>query len=89
MVPGHKEAYLIIFGEQEESNDKSKVRFIGKGVKQRNHNGASVSLGSKAEGPSLTGLALRCLLSVGNTANKKFTPLSVSLASSDRKTIAL
>lgn len=57
MAPGHKEVSVIIFGEQEESKDKTKVRFLGKGVRQRNHNGASVNVGGKAEGSLVTASA--------------------------------
>lgn len=61
MAPGHKGVSMIIFGEQEESKDKTKVRFLGKGVKQRNHNRVSVNVGGKAEGSLVTASALRCL----------------------------
>lgn len=69
---------MIIFGEQKESKDKTKVRFLGKGVKQRNHNGASVNVGGKAERLLVTALALRYLQSAGMAANKQFIPLSKS-----------
>lgn len=57
MVPGHKGGSVINFGKQEESKDKTNVRFLGKGVKQRNHNGAGANVGGKAEGSLVTALA--------------------------------
>lgn len=78
MVPGHKGVYMIIFGEQEESNDKTKVSFLDQGVRQRNHNGTSVNLRGKAEGSLVTALALRCLLSANKAVSKALIPLSQS-----------
>lgn len=57
MVPGLKGGSVINFGKQEESKDKTNVRFLGKGVKQRNHNGAGANVGGKAEGSLVTALA--------------------------------